>query len=302
MVTDVVRLPAAGLDLALTAAPVAWGRGRWPSCDIRDGALVAVTRVAGDARVVTVRQPAAGILEVAGLPADMAEEWARRQLGWGRTMPVFADPLVARLARAMPGLRPWSLGGLGRGALASIIGQSISVQAAAAVESRICAIFHPGIEVAGRRFWPFPEPDQFANAAPARLREAGLTWRKAEALVAGGRLIAAGALPADDEALADPATAERALRALPLIGPWTAASAMLWGLGADDAHPTGDVALLRALKTAIGEDTLTLRDLDRHTTAWRPGCGWAARLLWTSLLGPACVTADVHPSAAGDTG
>lgn len=38
---------------------------------------------------------------------------------------------------------------------------------------------------------------------------------------------------------------ERELRKLPLVGPWTAASALLWGLGEPDAYPRGDVALLR---------------------------------------------------------
>jgi 3-methyladenine DNA glycosylase/8-oxoguanine DNA glycosylase len=286
-VSDPTFLPADGLDLALTAAPVAWGRGRWPTCDVIDGALVSVDRAGETVRVVVVRQPAPDRLDITGLPADAAADWARAHLGWGRVMTTFADPLLAGLAQAMPGLRPWSLGGLGRGALASIIGQSISVQAAATVEGRVCALFHPGIDVAGRRFWPFPDPGQLADATPASLREAGLTWRKAEALVAGGRLIAEGALLADAAALVDPAAAAQALRSLPLVGPWTAASAMLWGLGADDAHPTGDVALLRALKQATGEGDITLRELDARAEAWRPGRAWAARLLWTRLLGPA---------------
>lgn len=288
-VAGVVKLPADGLDLAATIAPVAWARGRWPSCDWIGGRLVWVGRVADVVSVVTVEQHAADTIEIAGLSPAAAEDWARRHLGWRRTMPSFDDPLLADLAAALPGLRPWALGGLGRGVLASIIGQSITVQAAAVVESRVAGVFADAVEVDGRRYWPFPTEAQFAAADPARLRETGLTWRRAHALVECGRLIADGALPDDDLALADPVAALRALRALPLVGPWTAASALLWGLGADDAHPTGDVALLRAVRGVMGDTGLTLRDLDRLAEGWRPSRGWAARLLWTDLLGPARV-------------
>jgi 3-methyladenine DNA glycosylase/8-oxoguanine DNA glycosylase len=282
-----VVLPAHGLDLPATVAPVAWAKGRWPTCDVIGGTLIWRGRVDGRAATVTVTQPHPDRLVVTGLDAAAATAWVVRHLGWGAVMPNFDEPLIADLATAMPGLRPWALGGLAHGVLASIIGQSISVQAAAAVEARVAAIFAPPVELAGRRFWAFPTPEQFAAAEPARLREAGLTWRKAGALVAGGRLIADGALPDDVTALGDPDTAIVALRALPLVGPWTAASALLWGLGAGDAHPTGDVALLRAYRTVSGSAETTLRDLDAIAERWRPHRGWAARLLWTRLLGRA---------------
>ena len=284
---SLVTLDAHGLDLPSTAAPVAWSRGRWPTCDWLGGRLLWVGRFNGAVTVLAVHQPSAHSLEIEGLGAEDARTWARSHLGWRREMPAFGDPLLAQLATAMPGLRPWALGGLARGALASIIGQSITVQAAAVVEGRVAELFAPAVEVAGRRFWPFPTAAEFAAADPAHLRETGLTWRRAHALVDCGRLIADGALPDDDAALADPAAALQALRALPLVGPWTAASALLWGLGADDAHPTGDVALLRAVRSVTGDTGLTLRALDRLADGWRPSRGWAARLLWTTLLGEA---------------
>src|SRR3712207_6971184 len=49
--------------------------------------------------------------------------------------------------------------------------------------------------------------------------------------------------------------------------PWTAESTLLWGLGAADAFPTGDVALLRAARVAYGRPELDLRGLeDRKST------------------------------------
>jgi 3-methyladenine DNA glycosylase/8-oxoguanine DNA glycosylase len=106
-------------------------------------------------------------------------------------------------------------------------------------------------------------------------------------LVEIGRAAAAGALPDEITALADPDAARSHLRRLPLVGPWTAESALLWGIGLDDAHPTGDAALLRAARAAYGEPGLDFAELDRRAEGWRPARGWAARLLWTELLGAA---------------
>jgi 3-methyladenine DNA glycosylase/8-oxoguanine DNA glycosylase len=97
----------------------------------------------------------------------------------------------------------------------------------------------------------------------------------------------AGRFPHDpsDDAAIERTLAE--LRALPLVGPWTARSALLWGIGAPDVHPIGDVALLRAARQAYGNPALTMKELDLQSDRWRPGRSWAARLLWTNLLGVA---------------
>ena len=60
---------------------------------------------------------------------------------------------------------------------------------------------------------------------------------------------------------------------------------MLWGIGLTDAYPTWDVALLRASRMAFNRSELYGRSLDRMAEEWRPARGWAARLLWTNLLG-----------------
>ncbi len=75
------------------------------------------------------------------------------------------------------------------------------------------------------------------------------------------------------------------LRHLPAVGPWTANSVLLWGVGAPDAYPTGDVALLRAARAAFDDPDLDLKGLDHRAEEWRPARAWAARLPWTDLLG-----------------
>lgn len=277
-----------GFDLAATCGPVAWGRGRWPDVDWRDGSLLWVGREAGIVVQRRVSQDRGVGLVVSGTaPPATDGPWARAVLGLGLRPPGFADPVLARLARRAPGLRPFSSGSLFGGLVTSIVGQSISVAAAAVTVDRVAALFHPGLEVAGRRLRPLPTPDQLASADPALLRGTGVTWRRAEALVVAGRVALGPGWPGDDTALDDPSSARAFLRRLPLVGPWTAESALLWGVGAADVHPTGDAALLRAARLAYDRPDLDHRALDALAESWRPDGGWAARLLWHELLGAA---------------
>lgn len=282
------EIDAKGLELRLTAAPVAWGKGRWPATDWIAGELLWCLRDHDGAYLVRARQVNPETLSVSGFAnRDNAETWLTKCLGWGQLQPQFEEPVVAQWLASQPGLRPYANGSLAEGVLFSIIGQSITVQAAAVTERRVSAMFTPPMTVDGREYFPFPLLEDLANATAAQIRQSGVTWRRAEAIVAIARLACDGGLLSDEDAMADPDAAHKALRALPLVGPWTAASAMLWGLGAADAHPTGDVALLRAAKAAYDRPEMTLKDLDKLAEAWRPSRGWAARSLWLSLLGPA---------------
>jgi 3-methyladenine DNA glycosylase/8-oxoguanine DNA glycosylase len=198
--------------------------------------------------------------------------------------------VLAGVAASLPGLRPYAAGSLAEGLITSIVGQSISVAAAAVTEARLAALYHNGIDLHGRRFWPFPRLDQLAASDPALVRQSGVTWRRAEAIVAAAQAALEGRIPSSEQALGDPISARAALRSLRLVGPWTAESTLLWGIAAADAHPTGDVALLRAARLAYQRPEMTFRDLDRLADTWRPARGWAARYLWTALLGPAAIT------------
>ncbi len=275
-------------DLAATCAPVAWGQGRWPNVDWIDGRLV---WVGWENSAVVVRQLAMandGTIDVDGTTDEAVDaEWAERTLNLSGPCLPMADPVLAALSARFAGLRCFAYGSLFDGLVTSIVGQSISVAAAAVTERRLAALFHPGIVLDGRRFWPLPEDRQLADASVALVRSAGVTWRRAEALVAAALATADGLLPTRADAVAEPQRARERLRALPLVGPWTAESALLWGIALDDAYPTGDVALLRAARAAFNAPALDPRELDRLAEGWRPARGWAARLLWTALLGVA---------------
>jgi DNA-3-methyladenine glycosylase II len=164
------------------------------------------------------------------------------------------------------------------------------VLAAAVVSARLAAYFHPGIEIAGRIFWPTPRPEDLASADVSRLRRTGVTWKRAEALIEAGQSALDGRLT---EPAGESVSEQRAmLRRLPLVGPWTAESALLWGVGEKDAFPMGDVALLRAARGAYGEPEMTMKELEAHSGSWSGHRAWASRLLWIDLFGPARTYTD----------
>jgi 3-methyladenine DNA glycosylase/8-oxoguanine DNA glycosylase len=271
------------LDLARTVAPAWWARGRWPNVDARRGAFIWVGWEGDQVAWRSVRQIDARSLEISGNRCcELDASWASSVLGSSARMPIFDEPVMAALARKHAGLRPWSAGSLFEGAVSSIVGQSISVAAAATTERRLCERFNDALHLDGRHFWPPPRPEQLASSSAALVRESGVTTKRAEALVAVGTLFATES--AREVFDADPVAAVERLMSISGIGPWTVQSALLWGIAAPDAHPTRDVALLRAARVHY-PDVADLRDLDRVAERWKPYRAWAARLLWLDLLG-----------------
>jgi 3-methyladenine DNA glycosylase/8-oxoguanine DNA glycosylase len=279
-------------DLARTVAPAWWARGRWPSVDARRGQFIWVGWEAGEVAWRSVRQIDMQHLEIFGSRSiELDAQWASAVLGARAEMPRFDDPVMAALARKHAGLRPWAAGSLFEGVVSSIVGQSISVAAAATTERRLCERFNKGVDLDGRQFWPPPRPEQLASSSAPFVRESGVTTKRAEALVAVGTLFASEPTRASFDA--DPVAAVQSLASISGIGPWTVQSALLWGIAAPDAHPTRDVALLRAAHVHYAE-VANLKELDRVAERWKPYRAWAARLLWLDLLGHDA--ADATPS------
>jgi 3-methyladenine DNA glycosylase/8-oxoguanine DNA glycosylase len=184
-------------------------------------------------------------------------------------------------------LHPYCDGSVFEGVITAIAGQSISVAAAAVTQAKLAALFADPITIDNHDYRPLPRADQLADAQVELIRASGVTWKRAEAIKYAAQQQIAGNLPTDEFARANPDDTVVALLDLPLVGRWTAESVVLWGVGAPNAHPTGDVALLRAARSAYDRQELTLKELDVLAEQWQPARGLAARLLWTELFGPA---------------
>ena len=272
-------------SLKTSVGPAIWVGNRSPRHAWIDNALVWCGREDEQRVWRTVRQSVPGSLEIEGSAEPERDAgWAREVLMVYHTVQDWDDPMLARIARSHSGIAPYGDGSLFEGLITSIVGQSISVASAAVTQQRLAFLFDDGVELHGRKFAPLPAASMLADASVELIRTSGVTMRRAEALNRIGRMVADGEFPSDEEARRDPAKVQNQLLALPQVGTWTAISALHWGVGAPDAWPPGDVALLRAVRFAYDDQELSMKDIDRMAEAWRPYRGVAARLLWTNLF------------------
>jgi AraC family transcriptional regulator of adaptative response / DNA-3-methyladenine glycosylase II len=223
-------------------------------------------------------------------------ERVRRMLGLDRPAGdaagvLRADPVLAPLLAARPGLRvpgawnPFEVG------VRAIVGQQVSVAAASTITGRIVA--RHGAPVDGlaplRLSHTFPSA---AALAAADLDGLGLTRGRAAAIRAFAAAVAAGDVPLDGSLALDDLV--DAIVAVPGLGPWTAHYVAL-RLGERDAFPATDLGLVRALARLDGDGPA----LAERAEAWRPWRALAAVHLWVAPgpAGAAAAAGRAQPAA-----
>ena len=128
-------------------------------------------------------------------------------------------------------------------------------------------------------------PESIAALDEPALQSAGLTRQKARYIRELARAIVAGEFDTAAVGTLDDDAAREALIALKGIGPWTADIYLLMGLCRPDVWPTGDLALVAAIREVKRLRTdLDPRRLQRITNSWRPWRAVAARVLWHHYL------------------
>jgi AraC family transcriptional regulator, regulatory protein of adaptative response / DNA-3-methyladenine glycosylase II len=190
-----------------------------------------------------------------------------------------ADPRLAPLVAARPGLRvPGAFDGFEL-AVRAILGQQITVRAATALAGTLVAAhgepFEGGAAAPELRFL-FPAAERIAALEATGV---GMPRARAASLAALARAVIAD--PRFFEPAADLDAAILRLRAVPGIGEWTAQYVAMRALGEPDAFPTPDVALLRAMEVRGARPTP--KALLAAAEAWRPWRAYAALHLWASL-------------------
>lgn len=188
------------------------------------------------------------------------------------------DPLMAKLIAARPGLRvPQGWDGFEQ-AMRTVLGQQISVAGAMTLAARMVARYGQPLAqqvAAGTGLTHvFPTPCALVEEDLSGL---GMPRSRAATLSTMARALL------DDPQLLRPGVeleswVQRVCQ-LRGIGPWSAQYLALRQLGAADALPLGDVALIKALRVLEGEQV----KLADRALAWSPWRAYAAQHLWTSL-------------------
>ena len=158
--------------------------------------------------------------------------------------------------------------------LRSVIGQQLSVKAAATIYDRVLALF------GGRT----PPPEKLLEVEPQELRDVGLSWRKVEYVRDLAEHVLSGELELDrldrlsDERVIAEITAVRG------FGLWSAQMFLIFFLERPDVLPTGDLGIRKAAQAAYGLDQPpSPAELERIAEPWRPHRSLASVYLWESL-------------------
>jgi AraC family transcriptional regulator of adaptative response / DNA-3-methyladenine glycosylase II len=191
------------------------------------------------------------------------------------------DPLLAPLVRMHPGLRvPGGWDGFEL-AIRAVLGQQITVAAAARLAGRLVAQYgarleSPAVGLEKIITRVFPQPEILAHANLAAL---GMPRSRAATLAAVAAATVANPGLFDPRNSLDTAVAQ--LRSIPGIGEWTAQYIALRQLREPDAFPAADIALQRTI-ARLENHPYSARHLLERATPWRPWRAYAAQYLWSA--------------------
>jgi len=236
---------------------------------------VTVEPAHGHALRATVRFP-----KLSALPAIIAR--LRRVFDLGADPLAIAahlakDPALAPLVKARPGLRvPGAWDGFEL-AIRAVLGQQITVAAAAGLAGRMVAAYGERLSLTGDHLTHvFPRPETIAAADLAAL---GMPKSRAASLSAVAAAAVADRRLFDANCGLDDAV--KRLRAIRGVGEWTAQYIALRQLREPDAFPAADLGLLRAIAGREGRRHSSSELLSR-ADAWRPWRAYAAQHLWAA--------------------
>jgi AraC family transcriptional regulator of adaptative response / DNA-3-methyladenine glycosylase II len=197
-----------------------------------------------------------------------------------------ADPLLAALVAARPGIRvPGSVDGAEM-AVKAVIGQQVSVAGARTVAGRLVTAYgKPLTRPDGWLTHHFPTADALASVDPETLP---MPRARARTLVGLAAAVATGEVDLDPGADRD--RVEATLLAMPGIGPWTADYLRMRVLGDPDSFLASDLGVRRGLERlgAAGDP----RSAADRAEAWRPWRSYALMHLWDVALQPVRPTTD----------
>ncbi|HSH18362.1 MAG TPA: DNA-3-methyladenine glycosylase [Candidatus Saccharimonadales bacterium] len=158
----------------------------------------------------------------------------------------------------------------------SIIGQQLSLKAAAAIEARFVAFFEG----------TFPQPQAILAADPDDLRAAGLSRAKVVYIRDLSRHVLDGTIILDRfDALSNPEIIKE-LTAVKGIGEWTVHMFLIFCMGRLDVLPVGDLGIKNGIRALYGfEAQPTAADVEQVATAnnWHPYESVASWYVWRSL-------------------
>ncbi len=159
----------------------------------------------------------------------------------------------------------------------AILGQQISVKAAAAIAGKIVKALGTPVDTGFEKINAvFPSPEKITeDGARERLQACGVTKARSETIYRLAEAVTAKKINLDYSA--DPEKEIGKLISIPGVGNWTAQYIALRVMGWPDAFPETDAGIKKALSPNTPDEILQIAG------EWRPWRGYAAHSLWNSI-------------------
>ena len=183
-----------------------------------------------------------------------------------------ADPYLAPLVAARPGLRSPGHVDPEELAVRAVLGQQITVAAARTLTGRLAERYGEPLPVPSgglNRLFP-------SSAALAEVADEDLAMPRARQRAVRGVCAALASGAVDLSPGVDREQAAADLLALPGIGPWTVSYVRMRALGDPDAYLPTDIGVRHGLRAAQAPD-------DFDPNSWRPWRSYAVHHLWAAL-------------------
>jgi len=220
----------------------------------------------------TVDEPELRVSVHTSIPSKLEEE-VRRKLEHmlstdadlqGFYSAISKDRVLTQIANELYGLRATRTESLFEALVIAITEQQISLKAAVAIRGRIARRYGHSVVLGGREYYSFPSESTMSTARLQRLRDLGLSGKKAGYIMGLSRQAARGRL--DLEGMIGLSTEEIVgeLTKIRGVGKWTAEYAVARGLGRFDALPANDAALKRVVSALYYEGREVTEEEVRH--------------------------------------
>lgn len=229
----------------------------------------------------TIERPS---FQIKGVESEKQVQWIKEVFHFDRSLePIhkhFASTNLATLFEehiGTPIVRDFSLYAT---LMKSIIHQQLNLSFAHTLTTRFVHTF--GHEVNG--VWFYPTPEVIGQLQVENLRELQFSTRKAEYVIGVSQAIASGELNLEKLASEDEEKITQTLVKYRGIGPWTAQSFLLFGLGRPNLFPLADIGLQNALKKLWGTaEKPKAEEMSSHFPQWSPFLSYASLYLWRSI-------------------
>lgn len=196
------------------------------------------------------------------------------------------DEIMSKIINQLNGLKNPSTHTLFEAVVNSIVEQQISLNAAHNIQNHLIKRFGSSIELYRQKYYSYPLPEDLAHLDLQKLRDCGLSFRKAEYI----RDLSLNILnnEVDFNSLQRMNSTTEMIEELIKIrgiGVWTAELALLRGLGRLDAIPADDIGLQRVISHFYRDDAKTSAEEVREiASSWGKWKGLASYYLIVAEL------------------